>query len=104
MPQYSEIVDVIAASLKRDPGTLEMDVPLEALDVDSIDVVEIVFSVEEKFGIEIPFNANSASNPAFATLGSVVALIQDLANAAHAKSVGEAPIIFSDGKIASTAS
>ena len=86
MPQYSDIVDVIAATLKRDPGSLAMDVPLDALGVDSIDVVEIVFALEEKYDIVIPFNANMASDPAFTTLGSVVELIQSLVDSPDPKS------------------
>ena len=85
MPEYNEMVDIIATTLKRDPASLDVNAPLEALGVDSIDVVEVVFALEEKYGITIPFNANMAMSPTFATFGSVIELIQTLVKSPESK-------------------
>lgn len=81
MSQTSEIISLMETTLRREPGTLDLDAPLTTLGVDSIDVVEMVFALEDKYNIEIPYNANSISDPAFANLGSVIALIQSLIEA-----------------------
>lgn len=78
MSQVSEIVSLMESTLRREAGSLDLEAPLTTLGVDSIDVVEMVFALEDKYNIEIPYNANSISDPAFASLGGVVVLIQSL--------------------------
>jgi acyl carrier protein len=46
------IVDAIA-SLGHDRGEITRDATFEALDIDSLDVVEIAQVVEEEFGVEV---------------------------------------------------
>jgi acyl carrier protein len=41
-------------------------------------VVEIIFELEERFDIEIPFNANQGSAGAFGTVGEVIAAVDEL--------------------------
>ena len=52
---------------------------LEDLGLESLDAVEMIFDLEEKFDIEIPYNANT-NNPRteFETVGDVVKSIQKL--------------------------
>ena len=54
----SDIFEIIAekAAVARDKvvGTAS----LQELEIESLDVVEIIFAVEEKFDIHVPFNAN----------------------------------------------
>jgi acyl carrier protein len=47
------------------------------LGLESIDALEMVFDLEEKFGIQIPYNANS-TEATFTTVGDVVTAIQRL--------------------------
>jgi len=65
----------------------EMRVPIEKLDaqsrltdlgVESVDVIEIVFKIEERFDIEFPLNANDDIAVQFETVGSVVNKVQSL--------------------------
>ena len=45
----------------------------------TIDAVEMIFDLEEKFDVEIPYNANNAGRE-FSTVGDVVNAIQTLVN------------------------
>ena len=39
-------------------GTLQLSDPLDKLGLDPMEVVSLTFDIEEKFNIELPFNAN----------------------------------------------
>lgn len=71
----NEILDIIAAKAMVDRDKLALNAKLTDLNISSLDVVEIVFALEDKFRIELPFNANS-QNQEFETLGQVVALVE----------------------------
>lgn len=72
----NEILDVIAAKAMVERNLLELDAKLSDLNISSLDVVEIVFALEDKYSIELPFNANS-QNQEFDTLGQVVNLVEE---------------------------
>ena len=72
--------DVIAIITKKIPGEkkeIQLADNLQALGLESIDALEMIFDLEEKFGIQIPYNANSAATY-FSTVGDVVKAIQRL--------------------------
>jgi acyl carrier protein len=72
--------DVIAIIAKKVPGDkkdVKVDDKLTELGLESIDALEMIFDLEEKFGIQIPYNANSAAED-FSTVGDVVKAIQKL--------------------------
>lgn len=50
---------------------------LQDLGIESIDAVEMIFDLEEKFDVEIPYNANTAGTE-FSTVGDVIDAIQKL--------------------------
>ena len=52
------IRDTIAQQLERDPAEIGEQTSLEELGLESLDVIEILFVLEEKFGVDLPFNAN----------------------------------------------
>ncbi len=56
-------------------GELSRDTPIADLGIDSFSVVEIIYEVEEKLGVEVPFNANE--NP-FGEMSSVGDLLDAL--------------------------
>ncbi len=72
----------IAKEAKVDASTLTRDTRFSDLEVDSLDVVEVIFQIEEEFDISIPYNANdtSADGIALNTLGEVVDLVDMLVN------------------------
>lgn len=53
-----DIVAMIAERTKW-TGALQLSEPLDNLGLDSMEVVELIFDIEEKFNINIPVNANS---------------------------------------------
>jgi acyl carrier protein len=71
--------DVIAVIAKKVPAgrsePIKLDDNLKDIGLESIDALEMIFDLEEKFGIQIPYNANSAAAD-FSTVGDVVKAIQ----------------------------
>lgn len=73
----SDIYDIIAEKSAVDRTRLSREARLEELEIESLDVVEIVFALEEKFDIHIPYNANDQGKE-FETVGDVVDAVQNL--------------------------
>jgi acyl carrier protein len=57
MEIVDEVRQVIAKTLKIPADQLAPDTRLEDIGAESLDVIEIVFELEEKFGITIPYQA-----------------------------------------------
>jgi acyl carrier protein len=72
-----EILDIVAQKAMVDRSKLSMDAKLSDLQISSLDIVEIVFALEDKFQVQIPFNANS-TNMEFERVGEVVAAVEKL--------------------------
>ncbi len=73
----NEVLEIIAAKASVEVASLTLDAKLTDLNIASLDVVEIVFALEEKFDIQIPFNANKAKSE-FETVGDVVRAVERL--------------------------
>ncbi|MGB8041053.1 MAG: phosphopantetheine-binding protein [Pseudolabrys sp.] len=59
MPSAADdIVEMITARTSHTGGTLELSESLDNLGLDSMEVVSLIFDIEEKFNIQIPINAN----------------------------------------------
>ena len=59
MPDVAqEIVRIVSDKLGAVDGPLNLSDPLDELGLNSIDVVNVIFDIEEKYDIQIPFNAN----------------------------------------------
>ena len=74
---HDEVYDIISSKAMIDRGLLSPTARLSDLNVSSLDVVEIVFALEDKFGIQIPFNANS-TKVEFDSIGDVVSAVERL--------------------------
>ena len=70
-----EILDIVAQKAVIDRSKLTPDVRLADLNVSSLDMVEVVFALEDRFGIQLPFNANTSSNE-IQTVGDVIAMVE----------------------------
>src|ERR1700749_1832259 len=75
-----EILDIVAQKAMVDRAKLSLDAKLTDLQISSLDVVEIVFALEDKFQIQIPFNANS-TNMEFERVSEVVGAVEKLIQA-----------------------
>ena len=56
-----EVRQIIARELKIPIERLTPETKLQELGVESLDLIEIIFALEEKFDINIPYNANEAT-------------------------------------------
>lgn len=73
----AEVMAIIAKKVRVDHPSLQLSDRLEELGIESIDAVEMIFDLEEKFDIQIPYNANNARTE-FDTVGDVVGAIETL--------------------------
>ena len=73
----NDVVDIIAKKKRVEKPTVEMSDRLEDLGLESIDAVEMIFDIEEKFDIQIPVNANNPRTE-FDTVEQVVKAVQQL--------------------------
>lgn len=72
--------DVVAIIEKKVPGggrKVSVTDRLEDLGLESVDFLEMVFDLEEKFDVQVPYNANTAAED-FATVQDVVDAITRL--------------------------
>lgn len=90
-----DVSTIIAQSLKLPTERLTPDTRLDELGAESLDVIEIVFGLEEKFDISIPFKADAGTRVTipgkdggeeieFTTVGDVAKIVERLV-AAKAK-------------------
>jgi acyl carrier protein/nodulation protein F len=71
----SKVVDIIVARMPPGSTTPKLEDELTGLGLDSLDTIEVMFSLEEGFGINLPVNANDAGSQ-FKTIADVVALVR----------------------------
>lgn len=71
----SAILDIIRSHAVGLTGDLTRETQIADLGIDSFSVVEIIYEIEEKLGVEVPFNANE--NP-FGDMASVGDLLDAL--------------------------
>jgi acyl carrier protein len=69
-----ELIAIIAEEALMDRAKLIPSAKLEDIGLDSVDLVSVVFAIEEKYGIEIAEDAFSRSD----TLGTVLQKIDSL--------------------------
>jgi len=72
----ADVIALIQKKLPAENQALERSDRLKDLGIDSLSVVELIFELEEKFNIQIPYNAND-SQPEFETVGEVVDAIKN---------------------------
>ncbi len=88
MTVESDVLDIIAKQANIDRAKLARDSNMAELDIQSLDVVEIIFAIEEKFDITVPYNANDPTGAAagmnFKTIGDVVDAVQKLVDERNA--------------------
>jgi len=53
-----DIIEMITNRTSYNGSTLQLSEPLDNLGLDSMQVVELIFDIEEKFNVNIPVNAN----------------------------------------------
>ena len=70
-----ELIEIIAEEALVDRAKLDPNATLEDIGLDSVDLVSVVFAIEEKYGIEIAEDAFSRSDTLAQLLAKIEALI-----------------------------
>jgi acyl carrier protein len=70
-----ELIDIIAEEALMDRAKLDPAAKLEDIGLDSVDLVSVIFAIEEKYGIEIAEDAFDRSDTLGTVLGKINALI-----------------------------
>ena len=74
-PTLLEIIKEHAIGLTGEPTR---ETPIADLGIDSFSIVEIIYEVEEKLGVEVPFNANENPFGDMKTVGDLIDALNDL--------------------------
>lgn len=74
------VIRIVAEQAMVEPSDVSMDQTLADLGIDSLGLVESIFSIEEAFDISVPFNANDPSESEFdiSSVASIVAAVESL--------------------------
>lgn len=74
------VIEIIAEQAVIEPSDVSLDQSLADLGVDSMGLVEAIFSIEESFDIQVPFNANEPEKSDFdiSSVATVVATVEKL--------------------------
>lgn len=85
MINQHDVFEIVAKQAKTDPAALNRDTKLADLNLQSIDVVELVFAIEEKFDIEVPYSPSdqNAAGISFSSVGEIVDAVARLEGEQH---------------------
>ena len=76
MTPYTFLADVLSEKYDVDPDAISPEATLTELGLDSLTIVELLFDVEDEFGIEVP-----EDRATFETLAEAAALVDELVQA-----------------------
>lgn len=80
MSVTDRVIAIIAEQAVLEPSDVSSDSTLEDLGIDSLGLVECIFSIEEEFDISVPLNANvtTESNFDVSNVSSIIAGVEKL--------------------------
>ena len=75
-----QVIAIIAEQAMLSPSEVKLDDNPEDMGLDSLALVEIVFSIEEAFDVSVPFNANDPASSEFdiSSVRKIVDAVKDL--------------------------
>ncbi|ADE85616.1 acyl carrier protein [Rhodobacter capsulatus] len=75
-----KILSIIAREAAMEPAEVRPDMTLDELGLDSLGLVEMIFAIEETFGVSVPFNANEPTQGEFdiSSVGAIVRAVERL--------------------------
>jgi len=73
-----EIRHIISKHCSLGVEALRPETRLEEIGIESLDLVEIIFEIEERFEIEVPHNTNMESRLEFRTIGEIVVGVRSI--------------------------
>ena len=78
MDVLKDVKQIISKQVGVPVHQLSADSRLEGIGVESLDIIEIIFALEKKYDVAIPFNANESAALAFETIGQVAEAVGKL--------------------------
>ncbi len=83
----TKVLEILSKQVRKKPDQLTLETTLESLGIDSLGMVEIIFSLEDGFNISIPESSDIQQRfKGFATVADVVQMVGTLLEpAAQAK-------------------
>ena len=75
-----KVIKIIAEQAVLEVEDVSLDQTLADLGIDSLGLVEAIFSIEETFDVAVPFNANEPEKSAFdiSNVASIIAAVEGL--------------------------
>ena len=70
-PRQAEIFAIFSREVGVAPERLKPDVTLDSLDIASLDIVQAIFAIEERFDVQIPVVPDRAGSE-FTTVGQLL--------------------------------
>ena len=85
MSSEQDVFEIVAKQAKTDAAALTRVTKLTDLNLQSIDVVELVFAIEEKFDIEVPYSPSDQNTAgiSFQSVGEIVDAVDKLIAEQH---------------------
>jgi len=80
-----DVTTIVAHQLERDPAELSETADLEDEGLTSIDMIEMIFALEDKFRIDLQYNANESDAQRKRTIGDIVELVEAAIARCHAE-------------------
>jgi acyl carrier protein len=82
-PRIEDIIAVVAGETGIDPKVIDVDRPVADLGISSLDLIETIFKLESRFGIEIPNDGplNNTDVTVGTLINEVLALLDGATNA-----------------------
>jgi len=81
---------ILRKNFDLEPEVLQPDARLEDLEIDSLAIIEVLFAVEDEFGITVP-SEPAAQQGSLKTVGDLVAYVDKLVAEQHPAAAGQAP-------------
>jgi acyl carrier protein len=81
----TRIIQILAEQAVLEPEDVKPDASLEDLGIDSLGLVESIFSIEEAFDVSVPFNANDPAESDFdiSSVTAITAAVRELLKEQH---------------------
>ncbi len=75
-----QVIEIIAAQTEQEAESVLPTANLSDLGIDSLGVVEAIFAIEERFGVEVPFDANNPDTAEFdvSTVGGMIMAVETI--------------------------
>ncbi len=91
MSTLERVKIIVAKQLDTDPSGLTETTDLQEAGFESLDVIEMIFNLEDEFKINIPFNANESDASQMKTVGDIVQLVETIQAGVASPKSGAAP-------------